>query len=804
MKRFIMLIGFFLIFPLPTRAACSEISVDASCPAGKIKRDYTLDIAGTPGCTSGTDGPHTVCCDELSEANAVDSVRAPLCGSSQELGKANSSCWTCGADIRCAGLDLGLESADTTADIINNKQAISQTDTPQQVEQTWRVPNDKIPDTFRFNGIEYNRDGKGLIICRSNVLGCGASEVACESTLYGKYIPDESTDDPNAGKPQVEGIPIRRPNVPITDINTVPGHTAINITSRREFTVSGLVESFFKRVTTALQFVSGPDGRPKTSESEFDTEMEMFLGVFEPEWNAQGRLQGVDQGGKLMPLMLANTSLSWPVEKEGSLMTEKYVQSSGSYFGEPKDFECNVSPLMAETEPLKYDLPITLSGNVILGAITGTQRTDGNPGVPNLNLGTPRQEWGYYNDTNDRIELKPQLTELFKDCKANSSVRENKFHLFNILGFLGFGSGDADASRGLSTGYDVSGGPNDVIRDDCSGVQCILRYFIPMTTSTTVWIGSDGHPANYSSVIGGKNLQNNVGNADANVADLAENYRGWVNTSIPLTLQEDWKLHNYDTYGHAFTNLPQRPQYFVLGDREREVNYVTHAGAAATKDGIVAGLCMYSPLSKQNELFGMEKCEKVLEKSNATTTPNVPNTSTWAISQTISSQPFTPSGDFSKLLKQFSEDSGVPQCVLEGVADIEGGDRYDELPLNQCLATVNRCSAVGPMQFTTGQGPASDPTCSTCDAGYCPNAWARYGNNGNPCSYTDSLSAASRYLADYGHFDGNDLKKSVHDATTAFYDSDNDATARQVLGGCEYWEYVYRQCEPTYVCQANR
>ena len=186
--------------------------------------------------------------------------------------------------------------------------------------------------------------------------------------------------------------------------------------------------------------------------------------------------------------------------------------------------------------------------------------------------------------------------------------------------------------------------------------------------------------------------------------------------------------------------------------------------------------------------------------------PQPVNTSDWAITNAgFSPANFVPSGPFADILKQKAVKYGVPLCVMQGVSQIEGGSRYKELPLDQCVNTVNNCSAVGPMQFTIGPNPKSD--CTKCAAGYCPTAWKNWGNNGNPCSYEDSLDAAARYLAAFGHFTNapaKDQVKSVHDATTAYYGIDNDKTARANLKGCEYWEYVYKQCNSTYTCKAAK
>lgn len=219
------------------------------------------------------------------------------------------------------------------------------------------------------------------------------------------------------------------------------------------------------------------------------------------------------------------------------------------------------------------------------------------------------------------------------------------------------------------------------------------------------------------------------------------------------------------------------------------------------RDGEQLPNCLLHPLSLQKNLD--YEC-----KFNDLEATGVPNTSDWAGTAGTRSGPpaFTPSGPFYELLVQKAEKYDVPQCVMEGVGRIEGGGRYSELRLDQCLETTNTCSAVGPMQFTVGpgHGKATEEACkNSCGAGYCPNAWSTWGNGGNPCRYEDSLDAAARYLAAFGNFSSGDQKQSIHDATTAYYGSDKDATARANLGGCEYWEFVYKQCNPSYVCNGG-
>lgn len=212
-------------------------------------------------------------------------------------------------------------------------------------------------------------------------------------------------------------------------------------------------------------------------------------------------------------------------------------------------------------------------------------------------------------------------------------------------------------------------------------------------------------------------------------------------------------------------------------------------------------LCAVTPLSKQTPEMN---CNEII-----TNTVTRGLTSDWSTKSIGPQEPFSPSGDFATLLYAASQKHNVPLCVLQGVAAIEGGSRYKEMPKDACMQTVNSCSAAGPMQFTVGpgHGKATAEVCATkCAAGYCPNAWADWGAGGNPCRYEDAINAAAKMLAAYGKFDSQPAKnqrQAVHNATTAFYGSDNDEIARKTLKGCEYWEYVYRQCNPEYKCKAT-
>lgn len=184
----------------------SSHRVYAACQVGEGKSVKTsVSFTGSPGgssisvggttmsrnaaqCTSpAASGSYTVSCDTKTEALAADSVFAPLCGSAVELGKANSSCWTCGdGSMRCSGLDFALGQTDEA--LLKNRQAIDGGD----ASRVWRVTG--APGTFTYNGIQYSHNGD-LILCGSNVAGCGAGNTTCTSALYPGVTSQNATSD---------------------------------------------------------------------------------------------------------------------------------------------------------------------------------------------------------------------------------------------------------------------------------------------------------------------------------------------------------------------------------------------------------------------------------------------------------------------------------------------------------------------------------------------------------------------------------------------------------------------------------
>lgn len=615
MKRVALLAVVFslaLAAPWPIRAACRMLPPGQTCAPNQFPRTYTLTIAGTAQCTRGTNGTYTVCCDEQTEANSVDSVRAPLCGSSEERGKANATCWDCGGGTTtCDGLDFSLGYTDPF---------ISQVRTPvhpddANTDQVWRIPNASIPSTFTYNGIAYAKPSGDLIVCRSNTLACGSSD-ACTNLAH----PDVNnrgssgrTDEAGqAAHQKVDGIPVRNPPVAHTELDTTPGMTAVTLSRSEKRRASDL----FARIAPLFGFPV-VNGRTQTTETELTREMKTVLGTTEPLWDDNGALSGGKKGGKLMPLSLANQSLGWPQFKEGQFMTEKYAKRTCAWFGKarPPGDQGRVSPYMAETEPLVHAYPIAKAGFRIWEAFLGTASTRGVRGLPTLNFVTPRQEWGEeYDPANGRIRLKPSLYDLMFGCGADSSRRQTGEEPFAVLGFLGFG--DANDTMG---GFDVSATRNDVIGDifqedepDRNGIIQRVEKIL-LNKQTTITVGLDGAPAFYSSALGWLGSTTVKDAPHAALQKLAQDYKGYVNTFLPLTLSQNLAVRDYDRLAHSATNLKNAS--LRLSPAGALTIQVPHAAQKGAKEGFSAGICMITPLAKQSDpaFFPHGECEKVFE-----------------------------------------------------------------------------------------------------------------------------------------------------------------------------------------------
>lgn len=174
-------------------------------------------------------------------------------------------------------------------------------------------------------------------------------------------------------------------------------------------------------------------------------------------------------------------------------------------------------------------------------------------------------------------------------------------------------------------------------------------------------------------------------------------------------------------------------------------------------------------------------------------------TSNWSLE--LSETPINIENPFmDQIITEETNKVGIPTCVLKGVGIIEGAYGWnlnDEQRIRECRR--NECSAAGPFQFTTGA------PCGNCPAGYCPNAWAIYGNGGNPCEPRTAANAAARKLKNDGPLTNGDPKNQLEQILNAgyrYYGSRRPVNRLKDSFGnsCSYGQYVYLQCDPSFNC----
>ena len=182
-----------------------------------------------------------------------------------------------------------------------------------------------------------------------------------------------------------------------------------------------------------------------------------------------------------------------------------------------------------------------------------------------------------------------------------------------------------------------------------------------------------------------------------------------------------------------------------------------------------------------------------------------------AVTQPVAKPNLIPNS-LSEIFEETSIKVGVPKKILEAVLRIETLSTFNLSPseiqkystpgnfLPHCRPNI--CSATGPMQITIGVDHNGNSSCPSCGLGFCPNAWAVYGNainilgnyshSPNPCNIRDNIYAAAWKLKkDSGATDLNWTKDQVFRAATRYYGSCSDKYRYFRLGGRTYCEYVW-------------
>lgn len=190
----------------PVFALCRQNTGGGQCAYSKT---YSLSSStyGSGSCKKedaaarGINGPgnYELCCDYESETFSKFSLEAPLCGNSEELFQANSTCWDCAGQIRCIGANaniaLGYTPGPTSNELFNHTQCGG-----NDPAHLWCPQN--VPETFYFNGLQYNRNGRGVALCDSNSGNCNSTDgVICNNIKFDCYNTNGG-DCGNRSKPE--------------------------------------------------------------------------------------------------------------------------------------------------------------------------------------------------------------------------------------------------------------------------------------------------------------------------------------------------------------------------------------------------------------------------------------------------------------------------------------------------------------------------------------------------------------------------------------------------------------------------
>lgn len=174
------------------------------------------------------------------------------------------------------------------------------------------------------------------------------------------------------------------------------------------------------------------------------------------------------------------------------------------------------------------------------------------------------------------------------------------------------------------------------------------------------------------------------------------------------------------------------------------------------------------------------------------------------------------SGNIVQAVQAGAAKAGIPLCVLDGVAKIEGAYAGG-------ACTPNQCGAMGPFQLTVGYTYAEnngqcvkDSSCSQCGGvSSCPNAIADYlqgvaqtlGHQVDPCNANDAAYAAASMLKGKAAYFNTNLSGSNSNVSIAnealltaiiyagnsYYGSSEPFTSgSNIVPGCSYGESIVK------------
>ncbi len=590
------------------------------------------------------------------------------------------------------------------------------------------------------------------------------------------------------------------------DFETIPGNTAV-------YTGIGGEDNIFDKIRQRVFqfqviFTQMINGKEKIIVPNFEKWGKwMEASVFPDSENS---------GGPLIPSKL---KVRIPQKKEGNNLQIQDVHlpcssESDEIFdkvdadGKPIGQKKGTPKQVTVSQPYDDYAYNYITGCSILMGLFGAQKDKGTTvSMPSLNINTPEQ--AVYREENGKLIFKEELKDLLLPCNANSKGRKVQKTAWDVASGGLINAGSLNFYKDLSDRFgDFWDGAGNCLKSPAECLAAAKQAF-GLGIETTIWgPGLVGLNACWRSM----RASDIPSNVDPKARRNLESYKGIANTFLTSKSAGRLPASYDDRHGTVNASIGGADNN---GAPQPSSTPVPYSGIKDTNNAADYTQCAILPNRLQPTVFPLDDpqsdpsaiCNPV--KDPGTMYSSDANLGTFPPDYNNGIPPV--SGDFGTALKNAANSVGIPACVLQGVAFLEGGGRYPEKPLDQCLREVNYCSAAGPMQFTTGTGPASDPECTKCPVKYCPNAWASWGAGGNPCNYQDALSAAARKLKHDGPLTGADPKsqlKQILYAGYTYYGSrlPLEQTGRHdlgELGKCSYGQVLYKTCDPSYTCSGK-
>ncbi len=846
--RLIISIGFsFLIFFVPLKnadAICSVVANNTSCPADKAKQtiDFNFKTGSSdnpfnsidPQCThpvaaSGT--PMSVCCDSAMEANSMDSVRAPLCLASQELGNGNSVCWGCGGYFYCSGGSFVLGGSEPELEAHRN-------------EGFYRLSDAEIAairsrgNTFVYNGLQYQLPGDASIaVCGSNVKAClspdfnscinlATTQNAPQSNTYPKPTPPPPKVY-NAAKLIQARLLKARAGPPMkleTRINTITAGQPVALQSLPlkflgAFGGGSIVNSITKNYFAKIRYAD--NSHMMSNLIPFSQKFELFSSRYMADIKQQAQLSMPYEDGKLEQNLLP-WDTGWRFCVPDGLIT----RWDGS--------KADNTVLRGLTKSLKYigqNNPLDpwywykaivftqwgASMQTPASSISTNYNTPAADLVPVKATGTGND---VFFDTKGQEPLLDALLPKCSDVGNGAKYYQTKTTAAGQAVTSGSGSDSSDTGGGsvfslaidfLSSVWQPRLTPcenNDKNKDGCSNAG-------PKAIPGDIAIGQ-GALVSHTQGYVASDIQNSGAPADA-VNNLLREGGSHPKGKYP----GGFFNHFFDTkiisQVRKFYNAQAEQKQTINsgsgdssgGNEALRQSYPSDIRSVIDTDQCAQKQLMDIRLSSRNNVI----CPQIDNKEPYDATPDRP-IAVWPGAPNPLPSTFNFTGDLNKAITD-ATNGQIPACVLEAVKYIETGNQTNFS--GQCK--INACSAAGPFQITVGVDANGNSHCPGCGESWkdgsrtCPDGWPGSWPNppdnkpeDSPCNMNAAADRAVQMLQQKAEYrcetldnrDPTQQKDAIITAGDSYFGSSEEIPR---LGGCTYGEFVYQHCDDSYKCE---